>query len=487
MNGKEEVQERHHTRRSNLKPPNPAVDATQFATTKDDLHTFDDWRNTIHPYLHAPERYIGTGHDSTKEWYLGPTYGRDETLINPDGGIIAGTLQAMVELLTTHDHRDPSFIKTFLSTYKSFTNLDQLFNLLLARFNIQSPEGLYPFELEEWIRLKRTPVRSRVIAAFQTMVTDGEVLEKDDYSILERMKDFLLTTDAAELPASKRLFDLIERAQAGRDPNVKMTPVSSQIPPRTIPPKVSWFRKLQFLDIDGLEMAKQLTILESRLYNKVRTIECLLRARESNKGGEHRDHIHDVIQMTNKISYWVTNTILSRKDPRNRATVFEHFVSVANHCRILNNFSSMFAIIGGLNSPPIRRLTRTWDNVDSECMPDLEPCEALLRSYQKFSNYRSTLAKVSPPCVPFIGVYLTDLTVIQHDIKDHLQPNMISFKNCQGIAEVLREIKHWQSAQFNLRPLPVVLRFIEESLAVFSDGTNWDDYFWNASLEREPT
>lgn len=59
--------------------------------------------------------------------------------------------------------------------------------------------------------------------------------------------------------------------------------------------------KLKLLDIDPLEVARQITIMESNLYKKIKAIECLQRSREQ-KVGEHRDHITDVIQMTNKVS-----------------------------------------------------------------------------------------------------------------------------------------------------------------------------------------
>ncbi|TDL15510.1 ras GEF [Rickenella mellea] len=434
----------------------------------------------------APERYIDNANANSKPWYLRSTYGQDEILINPDGGIRGGTLAALVERLTTHEYGDPIFIKTFLMTYKSFTNLNELFDLLVARFNIQAPDGLKPDELEEWKKSKQTIVRVRVINTFKTMIADSDVLEKDDNYILERMKGFAFNPDVAQLNARKPLLSLIERAQAGGDSVVKMAAVSSQFGPQSIQPKVSSSRKLKFLDVDALEMARQLTILESRVYNKIRAVECLQRARESNKVGEHHDHIADVIQVTNKIAYWVTNTVLSKEDSRKRAAIVKHFISIADRCRTLHNFSSMFAIISGLNSPPIRRLKRTWEQVNSKFMSQLGTCEMTLDSGKKFSNYRSTLAQVNPPCIPFIGIYLVDLNIIQSGSKDYLQLNVINFDKRQKAAEIIHEIKHWQSKQFDLLPLPAVLAFIEVSLESFNGTTNWDDYFWNTSLEREP-
>jgi hypothetical protein len=63
----------------------------------------------------------------------------------------------------------------------------------------------------------------------------------------------------------------------------------------------------------------------------------------------------------------------------------------------------MVAIISGLNSPPIRRLKRTWEQVNARFMTQLGACEMTIDSNKNFTNYRTTLAKVSPPCVPFIG------------------------------------------------------------------------------------
>jgi son of sevenless len=68
-------------------------------------------------------------------------------------------------------------------------------------------------------------------------------------------------------------------------------------PPPIIPKNV---KKIKLLDIDPLELARQITIIESRLYQKIRPMECLLRSREQ-KDGDHNDSITSVIQMANHV------------------------------------------------------------------------------------------------------------------------------------------------------------------------------------------
>ena len=63
----------------------------------------------------------------------------------------------------------------------------------------------------------------------------------------------------------------------------------------------------------------------------------------------------------------------------------------------------MVAIISGLNTPPIRRLKMTWQQVDAKFMAALSACDDTIDTKKNFANYRSTLASISPPAIPFIG------------------------------------------------------------------------------------
>jgi son of sevenless-like protein len=125
---------------------------------------------------------------------------------------------------------DPTFIKTYLMTYKSFTNLDELFDLLTKRFRIQPPDNLNPQELEEWGKLKQHVIQMRlvmfgqhrirflnlwfcsVINTFKSMVVDDDILEKEDMYILDHMKAFISGEQVIKYAAAKQLLILIERA-----------------------------------------------------------------------------------------------------------------------------------------------------------------------------------------------------------------------------------------------------------------------------------
>lgn len=70
---------------------------------------------------------------------------------------------------------------------------------------------------------------------------------------------------------------------------------------------------------------------------------------------------------------------------------------------MLNNFSTLTSIISALGTAPIHRLNRTWSAVNARSMAVLENMRKLMGSTKNFAEYRDTLHKANPPCIPFFG------------------------------------------------------------------------------------
>jgi len=108
------------------------------------------------------------------------------------------------------------------------------------------------------------------------------------------------------------------------------------------------------------------------------------------------------------------------------------------------------------------------------------------------------MTSVIPPCVPFIGVFLTTLQFIHDGNPDNLPgppppgskegttgTMLVNFRKRQKASEVINDIKRWQ-VPFNFHVIPSVQAYIEESLNSVSDTKESSERFWNMSLEREP-
>ncbi|KZV68821.1 ras GEF [Peniophora sp. CONT] len=425
----------------------------------------------------------------TKPWYLHADYeeGKD-IIIDSDGTVCifpsslsvrAGSVTALVEYLTSHEVTDTRFTASFLMTFKSFSDIDTVVGLLIERFWIKSPDGLSNEEWEEWKTMKQHIIRTRVLMVFETIIVDDDVLEERDMHVVDRLTEFVQDDEVQNLEAGQHLLAQIESAQNRGIARTTTISYDPQPPPIVPCPK----EKPKLLEFDPLEVARQLTIIECELFLKIKYL-TMEWSRESASGPSNT--ISAVIQTSNKIAHWVADAVLEKEGARKRGLVVKYFITVADRCRELHNFSSMVAIVSGLNAPPVRRLKRTWDEISQKYAGILSTCEVTIDSGRNFSNYRQLLQSVTPPCVPFIGVYLTTLTSIQNEEPHTISGSLVNFRKCAKVAEVIQEAKKWQSKPFNFARVEPIADHLHERLHKFNDVPNVSDAFWKRSLEREP-
>ncbi|CAG8528266.1 3951_t:CDS:10 [Paraglomus brasilianum] len=416
--------------------------------------------------------------------FLKYDYDQSEIVFNLEGHVKGGTLRALVERLTMHDLLDSNFIATFLLTYRSFTTTEEFFDLLVKRFMIQPSPNLTSEENELWQEKKQTPIRLRV---FNIMKSWLEIyyIDEADSQCLERMREFASTVMYEHMAfAANSLIKVIDkRKEQPKDATFKGLVPSTAIqpPPPNLPRNM---KKLRFVDLDPLELARQLTLIESKLYNKIRPVECLGKAWSREEGGEIAENIKAMIVNSNQITGWVAESILHQSEIKKRCNLIKHFVAVAEKCRILNNFNSLTAIISGLNSAPIHRLKRTWEMVNARTIQNLEALNKVMNSTKNFLDYRAQLHSVNPPCVPFLGVYLTDLTFIEDGNPNVLKKNrnLINFSKRMKTAEVIREIQQYQAVPYHLTPVQEIQIFIKSHL---QDSRDVGDLY-ALSLSMEP-
>lgn len=103
---------------------------------------------------------------------------------------------------------------------------------------------------------------------------------------------------------------------------------------------------------------------------------------------------------------------------------------------------------------------------------------------RNFTEYRVIVHSVNPPCIPFLGIYLQDLTFIEDGNPDYLRKsnNLINFAKRQKAAEVIRELKQFQSFAYNFHTIPEFQDFIQVNL----DESHDVDRLYERSLVLEP-
>lgn len=265
-----------------------------------------------------------------------------------------GTLAGLVEQLTRHDRLDPAFNNTFLLTYRSFTTASELFEMLVKRWSIQPPHGLAKEDYQTWVDKKQKPIRFRVVNILKSWF-DNYWMEGNDEEarvLIQRVynfaKDHVATTST---PGAAPLMTSVEQRSRGPDmPTKRLVLTLSAQTPQPILPK--HMKKLKFLDIDATEFARQLTIIESRLYGKIRPTECLNKTWQKKLVPGEPDpasNVKALILHSNQLTNWVAQMILTQQDVKRRVIVIKHFVNVAD-VRLHNTFMHYGRLIGDRNA-----------------------------------------------------------------------------------------------------------------------------------------
>jgi len=109
-----------------------------------------------------------------------------------------------------------------------------------------------------------------------------------------------------------------------------------------------------------------------------------------------------------------------------------------------------------------------------------EQLDVVMSHQGNYDKYRKMLHHLDPPCVPFLGVYLTDLVFIEEGNKDVINGDLINFDKRRKIALVIREIQQYQQTPYCLKTIP------EIQAALLAPENATEDDLYKLSLELEP-
>ncbi|KAI3638168.1 hypothetical protein MIR68_003779 [Amoeboaphelidium protococcarum] len=390
----------------------------------------------------------------------------------------AGTLQKLVEKLTYYRLPSSDYISAFLLTYRSFTDAQTLLDLLIDRYNIEPPMHLDDEKLKAvYFQRKIIPVRLRVFNVVKMWVKNNYDDFRQDESLLQKLCIFLPTMRADFYRGVKDFESLLQRKAKGDDSNGRSRPVSksgsTSLPPAVVPRSITIFSTV--LDFDPLEMARQICMLQWDIFVSIQPNECLNQAWNNKKLHHQSPNIRRMIKYSNFLVMWVSTEIMACDQLKVRATTIKQFILLAQKLKSLNNFDGLKSVICGLQASSVRRLKKSWDLVPVKFRQMFTELETLMLEDKSCKNYRQMLHTINPPCIPFLGVYLTDLTMIESGNPDCLKENdqLINFQKRHLIAQVINEMKRYQCTFYNFQVVEQITSWLQ-SRTVEDNNTLYD-------------
>jgi len=358
--------------------------------------------------------------------------------------------------------QDMDYVLCFLLTYRSFTTPRTLFDTCVSRYKSLDITD----ETDSQNRIHPTQLRICTVLAKWVEVNVGDFDDDLSSSLISFIEEDL-TRSSAKL--AQKLRDAIKKKALF----TKRSTIASP-PPMHLP--YAFNGSFELIDIPPLEMARQMTIIEFGMFRKISPQECL-----SIKEKERcAPNLTLVSARFNKVNAWVQSEILRPPSAKLRSLVLLTFIQIAQCCMDLHNYNSCFEILSGLNATAVWRLKKTWTLIPESYMLLFDAMQLTLSSEKSYKEYRETLHTIQPPCVPYLGVYLTDLVMAEEGNLTKLDAGMINFEKNYMFYKIIKEIQLYQQTGYTFECEPSIRDYL-----LVLNGSD-EDTLYRHSLYLEP-
>uniref|UniRef100_A0A672YJX1 Ras protein-specific guanine nucleotide-releasing factor 2a n=1 Tax=Sphaeramia orbicularis TaxID=375764 RepID=A0A672YJX1_9TELE len=236
-----------------------------------------------------------------------------------------------------------------------------------------------------------------------------------------------------------------------------------------------------FESLSAMELAEQITLLDHIVFRSIPYEEFLGQGWMKVDKTERTPYIMKTSQHFNDMSNLVASQIMTHTDVGSRASSIEKWLAVADICRCLNNYNGVLEITSALNRSAIYRLKKTWAKVCKQTKALMDRLQKTVSSEGRFKNLRETLKNCNPPCVPYLGMYLTDLAFIEEGTPNFTEEGLVNFSKMRMISHIIREIRQFQQAPYRIEHQPKVTQFLLDKTLVMDEDT-----LYELSLKIEP-
>lgn len=419
----------------------------------------------------------------------------------------AANLDLLVNHLLDPGCQEQDYSRIFLSTYRTFTSTSALIELLFqsdsAASDLDNSESyrspLLAF-VQTWLDEYSEDFRDPPLHPALRLLLDHLRISSAVHDNMRSQPNFCSLAGQAEA-----LLKRIQKEDAQTDVNSAQA-VREQDEVDSGDEDSGCDNSLDqgdIMDFSSEAIAEQLTRMDSALFVKVVPYQCLgCMWSQRDKKENMSPTIRATIAQFNAVTNQVIMSLLCRPTdatasptssrrppttPAQRARIIEKWIRVAQDCRRLKNFSSLRAILSALQSNAVYRLRKTWAAVSRDSMttfdnlwetfPD-ENCVLTNRELLVEDGGQATMDNISPKIskrcpiprqmstssgvVPYLGTYLTVLTMLDTALPDTVEGGLINFEKRRREFEVLSQIRVLQAScsQYSLPHHPRIAAWL---------------------------
>uniref|UniRef100_A0A8C0Q9G0 Rap guanine nucleotide exchange factor 5 n=2 Tax=Canis lupus familiaris TaxID=9615 RepID=A0A8C0Q9G0_CANLF len=165
-------------------------------------------------------------------------------------------------------------------------------------------------------------------------------------------------------------------------------------------------RSMRILGMNTWDLALELMNFDWSLFNSIHEQELIYFTFSRQGSGEHTVNLSLLLQRCNEVQLWVATEILLCSQLGKRVQLVKKFIKIAAHCKAQRNLNSFFAIVMGLNTASVSRLSQTWEKIPGKFKKLFSELESLTDPSLNHKAYRDAFKKMKPPKIPFMPLLL---------------------------------------------------------------------------------
>lgn len=380
----------------------------------------------------------------------------------------SGSVPELIELLTLSDSEAlrnifeyDHFVRDWLMTFHSFSNPKEFLDLLKQRYHqcfeesdpedaIESAKAVM-FIIKLWVRME--------------FAADFAL----DETLCNSLKRFLDKEVSSKLPAlSSETREFLEKnLEIFKN---KPEPDLKHAPQPIIPKRGKDATSLGSIsDVDPLEIARQITVMEANVFRELRAKEFVRTAWTKKNARDIAPKLTQFIELSNRVSQWIVTEILKLKAYEEMAELIVKFIKVGRHMLLFNNFSGVIEVVTALNNPAIGKLKGAWILVPTKNKDILEEISEIISPLGHYKNYRFAFhhRNIDQPCIPILAATLSDLNGYEEVFSNTTTDGAVNWAKMIRIASRIWETLSI-NAYYEFKPVPMIQEYIMSS-------TLWSD------------
>ena len=349
---------------------------------------------------------------------------RCKVVLGKNGSIVGGSVTDLLVSLVFHPNEHDRIFDTevFLQTYLSFTTVRDLMGVIRDLFRDRKRYLLEEGD-EELLMLRLCSFCKMWVSRFWEGFDVGDVP-----TLIQFVENDMSQISSLGKAPKEALIRSMQRLGKKLEIDRRSTLATLEIPRQiggeglSLSASVNAALSLSLANITPSDLAKADSLISHKIFSQIKPVECFNMAWMGEEGYTQAPNIKYMIERFNRCSRWIVMQILNDGSDSTsaRARLIEKVILCMNECIQMNNYQGGLTLYSALTHAAVDRLKASWARVDRKRMKDFRFAEELYSSKQNWKSYRSAVDDCVPPAVPYLGLYLTDLTFVEEGNSDLL-------------------------------------------------------------------